>query len=415
MGDENQKNGQANGTAQPPGANSGDRPTWLKLPLLFWAIAGTVVALGLVFLRGFLVVTGVLYGTAAVGQATVFVAGGVVLVLPVWFRYLRLRHGTKPEPVTSGAVNWFSTITAFAGVVALLISGLNLLVPAQAPDLAKPACPGVRDRNADYVGITASLDGVNSRNGPARSYQENGRFPNDCSIAFSTYCIGEPITDSTGTIGGVQTWVTSRWLLIAKQGPGWGSWLARLLSDENPAPQFVSDAFITPETPFATERHDSSLCGPEYPSPGRAHLRLVDSGGTTGVMHLSAQADHAVNMGFGIWIPPDQGFSVVDNYTQIFNKAGPTTDNPGMTDSSGTKTASWDYRDSLLDTVPAGQSSAVVVIMAVPCIADNFPADDGLGDLAAYHLAAGAPPAPANVPPGLDAAQLARAACRAND
>jgi hypothetical protein len=56
-----------------------------------------------------------------------------------------------------------------------------------------------------------------------------------------------------------------------------------------------------------------------------------------------------------------------------------------------------------------------VVILAVPCLADNIPAKASTAAVAGYRISdAGPPVSSAAYPHGYDAAQLARAACEAN-
>jgi hypothetical protein len=69
------------------------------------------------------------------------------------------------------------------------------------------------------------------------------------------YCPGDFIEDFTGMTSD-ELWLTSRWLRVAKQPGGWRSAMARTLSGENPQPQFISDVFITPESPYAADSLD---------------------------------------------------------------------------------------------------------------------------------------------------------------
>jgi hypothetical protein len=385
-----------------------------KRKLTKWLLALLSLAtIGLLALRGYLVSTGVLYGESAVTEANVVVASVAALSVSLWLFH---RTGSsesadeKKGPVEA-TTSLFAIVTGFASAVTLIISGLNLVVPAEAPNLAKPACPGVRDRAADYVGITGGDTGVNSHSGPNQSYEENGRFPTGCSIAFSTYCIGEPIVDSTGK-NSYQVWTTSRWLLIAKQHGGIRSWLADHLSGENPSKQLISDAFVTPETPYSGERHDASMCGDESPEPEKAKLAPLAGSRLKSSVTLTATAKHAANMGFGIWIPPGEGFTESNSYDQIYNTGTnmTTDDNPGMTAEDGSKKTTWQYGSTL-----AGAAHAEVVVMAVPCIADNFPASEKLGATATYDVGgAGRPTLVRSTPSGLDRTKLTLAACRAN-
>lgn len=397
-----------------------------KRRLAFWLLfLLSLMAVGLLALRGYWVATGVLYGESAVTEANIVVASVAALSASLWLVYRIGSHGSglKDKSSAEAVTSVLALVTSFASAVTLIISGLNLVVPAEAPDLAKPACPGVRDRAADYVGITAGMDGVNSHRGPGQSYEENGRFPTGCSIAFSTYCIGEPIVDTTGQTK-TQSWVTTRWLLIAKQQGTIDSWLAHTLSGEQPDRQLISDAFITPETPYSREKHNPVLCGEESPAPEAAILGPPKPGDVAGSVTLEATSKHAANMGFGVWIPPGEGFTDGGSYDQIYNTNDTdgdtftTDDNPGMAGADGSKTATWQYEKTLLSTLaPAKKSGtpAYVVVMAVPCIADNFPASAKLGDAVTYDVTApGGPAVVRSTPSGLDRAKLALAACRAN-
>jgi hypothetical protein len=336
------------------------------------------IALGgaaLIF-RVVLVSLGVLFGEQAVNRVDVAVASmfGIGLALLAFARADRLRSAPVPQPGDesrgSSLLNdRLSMVTGIVSVGALVIASVNLFVPVQLPSRPRGACPGAQDRAAPYIGITASENGNNSRQGPAVSFPANGRFPGDCTIGFSHYCIGDPIVDASGTIADVQRWLTSRWLVVAKQPTGWRSGLAQVLSDENPEPQYVTDANITPATSYEKLTYGGdNNCAGEYNLPGLATLTDLDA--ATQVM--GARADHAVNMGFAVWVPPGNTFIDDDSYRQIFDPAGTERTNPGATQPDGSKKLVWNYATTLA----------------------NRRADAS--------------------EPGVDQARLARAACQAN-
>jgi hypothetical protein len=277
-----------------------------------------------------------------------------------------------------------------------------------------PACPGARDTNVKYVGIATGVDGVNSRQGPALSYLPNGRFPQGCSIGFSVYCLGDPIGEAGGTTA--EIWVTSRWLLIAKQTNRFLSVLAHFLSGENRASQFITDAFITPETSYENlPLGTASQCPRGFPYPGKTILYSFDAHAST----FTAVAPHATNMGFAIWVPPRQGFLDSDTYKQLPSLSSSPLDNPGKAAADGSKSVKWNYKDTLLAQLKPSARNATplfghVVIMAIACLAVNIPARTSTAALAVYQLSKTRPPLlSTKFPEGLDMNRLARAACEA--
>jgi hypothetical protein len=301
-------------------------------------------------------------------------------------------------------------------VIAVLVSVLNLFFPADRVGLAKQTCVGAHTLHAKYIGITAGPDGNNTRTGPARSYPANGRFSKDCSVGFSAYCVGDPLVDGAGTTVH-QMWLTSRWLLLAKQPGGFRSWLANVLSGESAEPQFVADANVVPATSYeGLPQAGPAACSGGYEYPAKATLRDFDPA----TQSFTASADHAVNIGFATWIPPGQGFRDENVYEPIYNPDALAKDNPGATAVDGKKTVAWAYHKSLQDNLRLDRSGgprapALVVVMAIPCISDNLPARIDTAVTATYDIARGPNPIRQDEEPsGYEALQLARAACQAN-
>jgi hypothetical protein len=295
---------------------------------------------------------------------------------------------------------------------------MNLLEPLTPPRFTTAACPGANLNNVPYVGITAGLNGDNSRVGPARAYLPDGRFPAGCSVGFDVYCLGDPIEDQTGSTN-QETWVTSRWLRVAKQPRGWRSAMAHVLSGENTQPQFISDEFVTPESAYSDLPYGNRSCPGRFPLPGHTQLQRFDAKADT----FTADATDATNMGFAVYVPPGQGFRNGGAYLQIYNAAGTPAgipaDNPGETLPDGSKSVEWPYQSSLQEQLqpPTGRkgSGGHVVVMAVACLADNIPAPTDTAATAGYQVPSTGPPTPSSViPNGMNMNQLARAACEAS-
>lgn len=389
----------------------------------------TLIIVGIVILsvRAWWVEIGILYGTSPVTQVDVVIGALIVIgtaCIAAGRSPARKRDdsGQASTPESAGNVentgtqwtNWASGAAALAGAGALVVSVLNLSQPLNPPGLAMPACPGATVNNVPFVGITAAADGVNSRLGPARSYLPNGRYPGSCSVGFSAYCIGDPIGDTGGT--NAEIWVTSRWLLVAKQSSKLAIWAAHLLSGEKRDPTFISDAFIIPETSYdLLPQGHAAQCPGNFPYPAKTDLQPFNVRADT----FTAVARYATNIGFAVWVPPGQGFMDGNSYLQLFSPALPPSSNPGQTTPSGSKSVSWDYADTLLaELKPHGSSGdrslGHVVIMAIPCLAPNIPARTNTAAISGYQLSSTHfPIKTSDIPQGADYNQLARAACEA--
>ncbi|MFJ4784599.1 hypothetical protein [Streptomyces sp. NPDC088794] len=368
-----------------------------------------VLAFAVLIARITFVYLGILYGSTQVSRVDGIIASLIIGVIAA------IIARTAPSSGTS-LVDRAAVLTAIAGAVVLLVSGVNLFFPAEKVGLAKPSCSGSRTLKVKYIGITAGEVGNNSRSGPARYYPANGRFAADCSLGFSEYCIGDPILDKLGSDDS-QRWFTSRWLRVAKQPPGWKAFLAKHLSGETKEPQFVSDAYVTPETNYE-DLPLSSDCPSAFRPPSRAELKDFDPANQT----LTATADHSVNIGFAVWLPPGQGFREPNSYLPVYDGSLPATANPGALSSKrgNTKSVTWTYRDSLLPKLstrrPGGaKAKAEVVVMAIPCISDNLPAKISTAAVRTFDIAGGKNPIQQSKPlRGYNAQTLARAACQAN-
>jgi hypothetical protein len=174
----------------------------------------------------------------------------------------------------------------------------------------------------------------------------------------------------------------------------------------------VTDANITPATSY--ERLDyggDEACAGAYRPPRQVTLSDLD----VSKREFGAQAEHAVNMGFAVWIPPGTVFVDDDSYHQIYDPTGNERTNPGATQPNGSKKIVWDDTALLANRRTDPTGPGVVVIMAVPCLTDNIPADTRTAAFANYDVTSASTPQKVDVsPPGVDRARLARAACQAN-
>jgi hypothetical protein len=386
---------------------------WFQRRWVRWSAC--VVALIALAARFYLVDANILYGSSAISTfdfivAAIVVAAAALVVLrrsPTGKRSVD-EHGDSVPGPEQRWTDWAGSIVAVSTVSALVISTLVLIQPVTPPSIAAAPCAGVGVRDSPYVGTTAAENGVNSRTGPARSFRPNGRFPQGCSMGFSAFCVGEPITDLTGTTDQA-VWVTTRWLELSRQSGGVRSWLAEWLSGEVSEARYISDAFVTPATRYdqLDVREEGCPGADRYPYPGKAELKLSEDN------TFLATSANAGNIGFAIWTPR-VGDAVAERYAQIYHPDGTPEDNPGSTDGTGTKTVFWDPQQ-YLSSAPLEQLSDKVLVMAVPCLADNIPARSSLAATASYQLAVGAPPTPlADGLSGFDVDQLARAACQAS-
>jgi len=391
------------------------------------AVSTVVLAVAVLALAGrvVLVQVGVLYGATAVARVDGIVAGTFGLGLAAATAALaRMKARRQSQSAPPGGkeqkppafADRVATLTAIGSVVALLVSVLNLFFPVDQPGQAKPTCAGAHTLRTKYVGITTGPDGNNSRSGPARSFPANGRFARDCSVGFSAYCIGDPIEDMAGTTK-QQRWLTSRWLLVAKQPAGWRARLASFLSGEKPDRQFVSDANVAPASSYEDlPLAPAAACSTSYRYPGKAVLQIFDPNNQS----LTAVAEHAVNIGFATWTPPGQGFRDENAYRQIYSPNFTADANPGAASADGKKTVAWAYHGSLHDNlrpkrVGGPTAPAKVVVMAIPCISDNLPASLNTAATVTYDIAGGPTPRrQVRSLTGFDALRLARAACQAN-
>jgi hypothetical protein len=162
---------------------------------------------------------------------------------------------------------------------------------------------------------------------------------------------------------------------------GLGGWLARVVSKERPERQFIAESLVNPKRPY----HDAQSaddCPGSFPAPERAVLEPADqSAADQGLATLSAKAPHARNMGFAVWQPPGQPFVDQDAYVQVYNPDGTPAQNPGFTGEDGEKKVDWRFGDQQIANLQAPGTGAPVigriVVLAIPCLSENIPADLG--------------------------------------
>ncbi|MFJ2257024.1 hypothetical protein ACIOKD_01565 [Streptomyces sp. NPDC087844] len=389
----------------------------------WWPVAVlTCLALAALIARGFLVDQGVLYGRMQVLRVDGMIAAVAVIALA--FGLAHRPAGSAPRTESVAAPERWNIVTGALGLLVLIVSVVSLFSPVDRPGLPKAACPNARTQGAPYVGMTSGKLGNNSRSGPGRAFPANGRFPADCSVGFTDYCLGDPILDDTGSTEH-QEWVTGRWLRMIKQPPDWRRDVAGLLSDEKSGNQFIADAFVIPATNYeGLELASEEVCGPQFPAE-RAKLGTFTRKRYPGVeepsTELAATSDHAVNIGFSVYLPPGEGFREKGMVFPLYDESLAAPQNPGRVSpkSGNRKTITWAYSEALrARLLPGHEGSAHIVLMAIPCIGNNLPDEISKGDLARYDITPKGLPRSTALKPAERSrtlrTKLAQAACQAN-
>lgn len=368
----------------------GHRQKWWTFVVRAVWILLLLTSVAMFAFRVLAVTRGALYGTYPISLVDTAATGVLLFAIAGLYRF----WSSSPRE-TVPTRSWADGLTALSLVVAALVAVLpvvNLLSPPTPPQVSIPACPSTRTWNATYVAITAGGDGNNTRKGPARSFESNGRFPQGCSVGFSAYCLGESVRDPIVSTP-QSAWVNNRWLVVSTWKDGLWARVARSLSGEQEITRMVSDSTMVSATAY-NELKSGPECGQvplKTPEPGRTVLRALDLGRPAGTSQLlTAQADHAPNMGFATWIAPDQPFIEAGQYRQIFNPSATTAENPGEADASGTKSVVWPYQKTLVNQLRPEATSGLVTVLATPCAAVNVPM--GSPDRAIYLVTRSGPP-----------------------
>lgn len=363
---------------------------------------------------------GVLYGRMQVLRVDGIIAAFAVLALS-----LGLAHRpVLTEGTGVSAPDRWNVVTAATGLLVLIVSAVSLFSPIDEPGLPKASCPNARTQGAPYIGLTHGELGNNSRTGPGRAFPANGRFPADCSVGFADYCLGDPIRDDSGSTDH-QEWVTNRWLRVMKAPSGWRQDVARALSDEQPGDRFITDAYVVPATNYeGLERASMKICGPQSPA-GPATLepfaeKFYPKVKGPGV-ELAATSDHAVNIGFAVYLPPDDGFRDEGMIFPLYDESLSAPENPGRVSprSGNRKAITWAYSEGLrARLLPEHKGPAHIVLMAIPCIGNNLPDLASKGAVARYDITPKSLPRKVALKPEGATwdlrGKLARAACQAN-
>jgi hypothetical protein len=399
----------------------------LLLACALAAVTCFAILLRIAWVRG-----GTLYGSTPVSQADLIVNALTVATalqaVRAWQAHAAARTSqsnvTGPPPATT----WSDLVTQVTGligllgvVIALTSAFVTLSAPVTPPDVHGESCAGARVWDTPYVATNAVSTGVNTRRGPSRSFVVNGRFPGDCAVGFSGYCLGDPIP---GSFGGTphERWLGTRWLELAKHNGGLGGWLTRVVSKERPERQFMAESLINPQRPYNNIQLAND-CPGTYPAPGSAKLAPADlSDADKGLAILSARAPHARNMGFAVWQPPGQPFVDPDAYVQVYNPEATPAQNPGYTGEDGEKKVVWRFRDQQIANLqkPFGPAAPPVngrvVVLAIPCLSENVPAGPETAAMATYAVSSDGTLKPVSDPrllasQTLDKERLSRAAC----
>jgi hypothetical protein len=151
------------------------------------------------------------------------------------------------------------------------------------------------------------------------------------------------------------------------------------------------------------------------------HRQTSQSDADQGLAVLSAKAPHARNMGFAVWQPLGQPFVDQDAYVQVYNPEGDPAQNPGFTGEDGEKKVVWRFRDQQIANLEPGCTAAPVVgrvvVLAIPCLSENVPAELATATMATYAVSSDGTLKPVSDPEllesqALDKERLSRTACQ---
>lgn len=210
------------------------------------------------------------YGETPARLVTLFVAvAGAASLGSFW----AARHpDAKPGEVVA-------VVAGAATIATGAYAAVQLLVPTTPEHAAARACSGAPVSGSRFLGQTppegSGYAGVNSRSGPATSYEQTDRFPLACTLGFDGYCVGSSVPDFLTKLP------DQVWLILHRRQ------------------DFMADARIASQDPPSSlgvlpDRRCSKLGG--LPLPERADLQanLLKNGQVA----LTATARNAVAIGY---------------------------------------------------------------------------------------------------------------------
>jgi hypothetical protein len=349
-------------------------------------------------LRASLVWSGLLYGAGRIITADVAISIFLILVLAA-----QMSGKTKNVSPGAGAQrSWgdrVGVVAAVLGFPALIASVLSLVAPPTPPGVSAAACAGTQTYSTAYLGVTLGPLGDFARNGPGVSFAQTDRLDKDCTVGFEGYCIGDPVDDPYA-----KGWVDTRWLLVSTHSRQPWKEIAHLLSGEPSDDRFVSLAYVAPKSPDRQLNYlGPTVCQGGRPQPGRTSLAASAPAASRAVT-FTAQAAETERIGLAVYVPSaalSQGSSIRKM------ESAPT-------DIGGVATITWQAKNTL-DSLTAKRTGPItVVVLAVPCLGPDAPADADVAATRTYSVATDGtlretakPPAPA--PNVVDS--LRRAAC----
>ncbi|MFJ8815230.1 hypothetical protein [Amycolatopsis thermoflava] len=152
-----------------------------------WVAFGAVLGAAPVVVRIWLLGDGEVYG-AGVGDFNAAMAACVVLGA------ICVYHGVvKQTAAPQGAVALLSGLVAI-GTGAFATA--QYFFPETPRQAAAPACHNAPLEGAGFY-VQTTEQGVNTRSGPGRQFEQTGRFPASCTVGVDGYCLGEPLDDLT--------------------------------------------------------------------------------------------------------------------------------------------------------------------------------------------------------------------------
>ncbi len=314
------------------------------------ALAIVVLLLRIGLVRG-----GVLYGSGPILALDGLVAASLAAAVCIYA--LRYRQQRKSE--TLGLADLLAAVVAGLTIPAATISAIQLVAPAQPPDLKVDACPSSQIYGLSFRATTIGEIGNNVRPGPGTGYAEIGRLPKECTIGASGYCVGDPVPDPLNP----EKWVDTRWARLGRHESFPWNLVAQWLSHEPSEDRFVSMSPLQPDSAYRDLPYLEGDCPSGNPLPGPATVAADLA--VPGEVHLHAQADHAYNLGFALWVMDEHQLRSGSRLRQI----GAGTANPG-----GAGNATWHISPLLADLKPDRTSTSIVAVAAIACLGPQAPA-----------------------------------------
>lgn len=248
-------------------------------------LTSLIAIFAIVAIRYVLFSNGTLYTPQEAQWSNWMVASGAILIAVIAVR----------SQIGATTADRVALLSGLAAVVAGVIGVGSLLAPTTPRDATAPACVGAAVAGGEFLATTVG-NGANARGGPDESYRQMRRFAAGCTLSFDAYCVGQPEKDlifGEERLGGLED---QRWLILHRSTLG-----TLLLGREDTHPMFVASGVVQSQS-AESELGDlpAKKCNKYggWKSPGQ--VTSVARVARDGSIHLKAQADNAILIGFSV-------------------------------------------------------------------------------------------------------------------